>query len=87
MSVTHADLDVCLCSPLGVVVNEDIVFHRQFEVWDLLTHPPGESTHLKLSPDNTPDKHLESVTYTVNVGVYMRGLSQKEKRSLTEWSR
>lgn len=27
-------------SPLGVIVDEYVIFHSQFEVWDLLTHPP-----------------------------------------------
>lgn len=44
-----------LVSPLGVVVDEYVVLHCQFEVWDLLTHPPRESTHMKASPDHTPD--------------------------------
>lgn len=26
--------------PLGIIVNKYIVFHGQFEVWDLFTHPP-----------------------------------------------
>lgn len=29
--------------PLGIIVNEYIVFHCQFEIWDLFTHPPEEN--------------------------------------------
>ncbi len=65
-------------SPLGVIVDEYVVFHCQFEVWDLLTHPPRESTqsyrsviHLTLSP----------------LSVWVWEVSQREKRLPTEWSR
>lgn len=30
--------------PLGIIVNKYIVFHCQFEVWDLFTHPPEEKS-------------------------------------------
>lgn len=29
--------------PLGIIVNKYIVFHCQFEVWNLFTHPPEEN--------------------------------------------
>lgn len=48
-----------LGSPLGVIVNEYVVFHCQFEVGDLLTYPPRESRHIKSSWDRTAD----TVTY------------------------
>lgn len=51
------DFKVTLGSPLGVIVNEYVIFHCQFEVWDLLTYPPRESTYitLKSSWDHTAD--------------------------------
>lgn len=66
-------------SPFGVIVNEHVVFHRQFEVWDLLTHPPVKSTHIKLWLDHTPD----TVTYCGSAHKW----SQRAGRSFTEWSR
>lgn len=57
--------DATFGSPLGVVVNEDVVFHRQFEVGDLLTHPPREKHTHKIN--SRSDSHLRelgvSVTY------------------------
>lgn len=67
-SIVFLDFDVTLGSPLGVIVNEYVVFHCQFEVWDLLTHPPRESTHIICHQII----HLtQSLTVCASVGVYM----------------
>lgn len=34
--------------PFRVVVNEHVVLHGQFKVWDLLTHPPRQRHGLEL---------------------------------------
>lgn len=67
---TQTDFNVTLGSPLGVIVNEYVVFHCQFEVGDLLTHPPRESRHIKSSWDRTAD----TVTYCLcECGSWLRG--------------
>lgn len=59
--VSVKDFDATLRSPFCVIVNENIVFHCQFEVWDLLTHPPRESTHIRSSLYSTPDMVIYSL--------------------------
>lgn len=38
--LTQTEFSATWGSPLGVIVDEYVIFHSQFEVWDLLTHPP-----------------------------------------------
>ncbi len=80
VSATHADFHMTLSSPLGVIINEYVVLHCQFEVWDLLTHPPRESTHKK--------RHqiihlIQSLTVCVNVGVYCNVQAESEGEKVT----
>lgn len=54
LTLKHFSSPLCICGelldfngttdlPLGIIVNKNIVFHCQFEVWDLFTHPPEEN--------------------------------------------
>lgn len=66
-------------SPLGVIVDEYVIFHSQFEVWDLLAHPPWASRHTII---------MRSYTWhSTSLSVGMWELTQRDKRWLTEWSR
>ncbi len=38
----HPNLMRPISSPLGVVVDKNVVLHGQLKIWDLFTHPAGQ---------------------------------------------